>query len=150
MAAADPHDLARFLRVQAQNYGDAERELRAGRKETHWMWYVFPQLRREGLSSTSEFYSLEGWAGAAAYLAHPVLGLRLLHCAELALATAPGRSAGRVLGAVDADKLKRCATLFAAVSPPDSVFERLLRRFFRGRRDRTTLTLLRRRQCQSE
>jgi uncharacterized protein (DUF1810 family) len=138
----DPHDLQRFVRAQEADYDRALEEIRRGQKRTHWMWYVFPQLAGLGLSPTSRRYAIKGRAEAAAYLWHPVLGPRLVECAEAARAV-EGRSAHEIFGAPDDAKLRSCATLFAEVSPPGSVFHRLLDRYFDGRPDGRTLELLR-------
>ena len=138
---ADPYDLSRFVRAQDESYAQALAELARGRKQSHWMWYVFPQF--DGLSSspTSKLYSIKSMAEARAYLEHPVLGPRLAECAEAMLAV-DGKSARAILGSPDDMKLKSCATLFAHVSPPGSVFERLLDKFYDGERDAATLRLL--------
>lgn len=137
----DPHDLGRFVRAQADDYADALAEIRAGRKRSHWMWYVFPQFDGLGSSPTSRHYAIKSVAEAAAYLAHPVLGPRLVECAEAALAV-EGRSAYEIFGSPDDLKLRSSATLFESVSPPGSVFARLLDRYFGGTRDDRTLRLL--------
>ena len=139
--ASDPFDLARFVRAQAGDYDSALAEVRAGRKETHWMWYVFPQLAGLGSSPTAKRYGVTGRAEAEAYLTHPVLGPRLVEIAEAALAV-EGRSANDIFGSPDDLKLRSCATLFARVAPPGSVFERLLAKYFDGRPDPRTLALL--------
>jgi uncharacterized protein (DUF1810 family) len=139
--AGDPHDLARFVQAQEDDYEQALAEVRAGRKRSHWMWYVFPQYDGLGFSPTSRLYSIKSLAEARAYLAHPVLGPRLIECAEAALGV-EGRSALEVFGSPDDMKLRSCATLFAVVSPPGSVFERLLDRYFGGQRDDKTLRLV--------
>jgi uncharacterized protein (DUF1810 family) len=125
----DPFDLARFERAQANTYTTALAELRRGLKTTHWMWYVFPQMRGLGSSAESVRYSISGLDEARAYLAHAVLGARLRECAEAVLAVT-SRSAEEILGPVDAMKLRSCATLFAEVAEPGSVFARVLARFF--------------------
>ncbi|MBA4065146.1 MAG: DUF1810 domain-containing protein [Isosphaera sp.] len=141
MLDGDPHDLARFVRAQADSYDTALAEVRAGRKRSHWMWYVFPQLDGLGSSPTARFYAIRSAAEAAAYLAHPVLGPRLVACAEAAVGV-EGRSAAEVFGPPDDLKLRSCATLFAHVSPAGSVFHRLLDKYFRGEPDAATLRLL--------
>jgi uncharacterized protein (DUF1810 family) len=141
MSAVDAFHLARFVEAQSMNYADALAELRAGRKTTHWMWYVFPQLRGLGLSDTALFFGLSGADEARAYLAHPVLGPRLLECAAALLAIADA-SAAEVLGSPDDLKLRSCATLFAHVSPPGSVFERILERYYEGVPDQRTTVML--------
>ena len=105
------------------------------------MWYIFPQFDGLGSSPTSKLYSIKSVAEARAYLEHPVLGPRLTECAEAMLAI-DGKSATAILGSPDDMKLKSCATLFAHVSPPGSVFERLLDKFYDGERDDATLRLL--------
>jgi uncharacterized protein (DUF1810 family) len=137
----DPHDLARFVLAQRADYDRALHEIRSGRKRSHWMWYIFPQYDGLGFSATSQQYAIKSVAEAVAYLRHPVLGPRLTECCEAAVAIA-GCSAAEVFGSPDDLKLRSCATLFAAVSPPGSVFERLLDRFFRGVRDERTLRLV--------
>ena len=121
--ADDPHDLARFVRAQEGDYEAALSEIRGGRKRTHWMWYVFPQLDGLAFSPTSKYYAIKGLDEARAYLGHPVLGSRLRECAEAALGVG-GRSAAEVFGSPDDLKLRSCATLFACVSPPGSALLR--------------------------
>jgi uncharacterized protein (DUF1810 family) len=140
-ATDDPYDLDRFLRAQEDDYEQALAEIRAGRKRTHWMWYIFPQLDGLAFSSTSKFYAIKSLDEARAYLDHPVLGPRLRECAEAAVGV-ESRSATEVFGSPDDLKLRSCATLFACVSPPGSVFERLLQKYYRGERDEKTLRLL--------
>jgi len=139
--AIDPHGLERFVRAQEGDYDSALGEIRGGRKESHWMWYVFPQVEGLGHSSMSRRYSIEGLAEARAYLAHPVLGPRLLECVEAVLAL-EGLSAGDIFGSPDDLKLRSCATLFACVAPPGSAFHRLLEKYFGGKPDPRTLRLL--------
>jgi len=137
----DPYDLTRFVRAQENQYEQALSEIRSGRKRTHWMWYIFPQIDGLALSSTSKHYSVKSLEEAKAYLEHPILGPRLLECAE-AVVRAEGRSATEIFGAPDDLKLRSCATLFACVSPRNSVFDRLLTKYYRGERDGKTLQLL--------
>ena len=139
--SADPYDLTRFVLGQELNYEDALSEIRNGRKRSHWMWYIFPQYQGLGSSPTSRRYAIKSMAEASAYLQHPILGPRLLECAEAALGVT-GRSAHELFGSPDDMKLQSCATLFASVSPPGSVFERLLKKYFDGTRDEKTLSLL--------
>ena len=137
----DPYNLNRFVHAQADAYEDALAELQRGKKRTHWMWYIFPQLDGLAFSSTSQRYAIKSVAEAQAYLAHPLLGPRLLECAEAVLQV-EGRSAAEIFGSPDDLKLRSCATLFACVSPPESVFERLLTKYYDGGRDDKTLRLL--------
>ena len=139
--ADDPHDLTRFVRAQEDDYRQALAEVRSGRKQSHWMWYIFPQFEGLGFSSMSKRYAIKCVAEAEAYLAHPVLGPRLAECCEAAVGV-EGRSAVEVFGSPDDMKLRSCATLFAAVLPPGSVFERLLDKYFQGVRDEKTLRLM--------
>ena len=142
MAGGDvPYDLDRFVDAQAGSYDRALAEIRDGRKRTHWMWYVFPQLAGLGMSEMSRRYAISGIDEARAYLAHPVLGPRLRACAEAAVAV-EGRSAREVFGTPDDRKLRSCATLFAAALPPGSVFDRVLTKYWDGERDAATLRLL--------
>jgi uncharacterized protein (DUF1810 family) len=140
--SGDPYDLARFVTAQAQNYSAALAEIRNGRKTSHWMWYVFPQFDGLGASWTSRLYSIKSLDEARAYLAHPLLGKRLLECAEAVLQVA-GRSATEILGSPDDIKLRSSATLFAAVSPEGSVFHRILAKYFGGDGDGLTRRLIR-------
>jgi uncharacterized protein (DUF1810 family) len=140
-AMDDPHDLSRFLNAQEGCYEIALSEIRRGQKRSHWMWYIFPQYVGLGISATSHRYAIKSVAEANAYLNHPVLGPRLLECAEAALGV-QGRSAYEIFGSPDDIKLKSSATLFAHVSPAGSVFERVLDKYFRGERDDKTLRLL--------
>jgi uncharacterized protein (DUF1810 family) len=139
--SADPFDLSRFLSAQAADYETALAELRAGRKRSHWIWYVFPQLRGLGLSATSEQYGIAGTDEARTYLAHPVLGERLRQCVRAMLAHEDA-SAREVLGEIDVMKFRSCLTLFAAVAPEEPLFAEALERFFCGESDRKTLQLL--------
>jgi len=139
--ADDPHDLGRFMRAQRDDYERALSEISGGRKQSHWMWYTFPQLDGLAFSSTSRHYSIKGIDEARAYLDHPVLGPRLLECAEAAFRV-EGRTASEIFGSPDDLKLRSCVTLFACVSTPGSVFDRLLGKFYRGERDGRTLQLL--------
>ena len=139
--AGDPHNLSRFLEAQEGVYAQALHEIRSGRKRSHWMWYIFPQYEGLGFSPTSRRYSIKSIAGAEAYLAHAARGPRLSGCAEAALGV-EGRSALEVFGPPDDMKLRSCATLFAHVSPPGSVFERLLSKYFDGECDDRTLRLI--------
>src|SRR5919112_680248 len=112
-------------------YRQALAELRAGRKRSHWMWFVFPQVAGLGRSATAQHYAISGLAEARAYLAHPVLGPRLVECAE-ALASLPGRDAAAVLGPVDAQKLRSSMTLFAHADPSQPAFRAVLEQYFGG------------------
>ena len=141
MDAADPYDLTRFVQAQERDYEQAISEIRSGRKQSHWMWYIFPQFEGLGFSTTSQHYAIKSIGEAEAYLRHPVLGPRLLECARATLGLRE-QSASEVFGSPDDMKLRSCATLFASVSPAGSVFEQLLDKYFGGERDDKTLKLL--------
>ena len=134
-------DLDRFVVAQAHAFDGALAELRRGRKTGHWIWFVFPQLRGLGYSSTAQYYGITSLAEARAYLAHPVLGPRLVECAEAMLAH-PDRSAEEVLGGIDAVKLRSSMTLFAAADPGQPVFGEVLARFYGAVPDPLTLGML--------
>ena len=137
----DPFDLQRFVAAQAPVMPQVLRELAAGRKQSHWMWFVFPQLRGLGSSAMATRYGIAGLAEAKAYLAHPLLGARLREGVGLVTAV-PTRSATEILGAVDAQKFRSCLTLFAAADPTEPCFRAALDRFFDGEADGRTLALL--------
>ena len=139
---SDARDLGRFLKAQERNYDRALAEIRSGQKRTHWMWYVFPQFAGLGMSSISQTYAIRSLSEAEAYITHPVLGSRLIECAEAALSV-QGRSATDIFGTPDDLKLRSCATLFDMLSPPESVFDRLLAKYFDGIRDSLTLDAVR-------
>lgn len=136
----DPFDLERFVQAQNPVYRDVQGELARGRKQSHWMWFVFPQIAGLGLSAMSQRYAIGSRAEAAAYLAHPVLGARLIECTKLVLAV-QGRSINAILGAPDDAKFRSSMTLFGAVSD-DPVFDQALARYFAGERDSATLDIL--------
>lgn len=133
-------DLERFVDAQRAVYADVLDELRAGRKVSHWMWFVFPQLRGLGHSATAHYYGIASVAEARAYLSHPVLGSRLRECIELLLAL-HGRSAHAIFGSPDDLKFRSSLTLFHAASN-DSLFLRALERYYDGRPDGVTLERL--------
>ena len=137
----DPHGLARFIEAQQEDFAQALSEIRNGCKRSHWMWFIFPQFDGLAFSSTSKFYAIKSIEEAKAYLEHPILGPRLLECTEAALSI-EGKTALEVFGSPDDLKLKSCATLFANVSSADSVFHRLLAKFYQGVPDGRTLQLL--------
>jgi uncharacterized protein (DUF1810 family) len=136
----DPFDLDRFVRAQATDYDRALSELRDGKKRSHWMWYIFPQIEGLGHSPMSIRYSIKSAAEARAYLDHLVLGPRLSECAAVVRDTV-GRSALEIFGSPDDLKLRSSATLFAAVSN-EGVFEQVLQKYFNGERDKETVRRL--------
>jgi len=135
-----PHDLSRFVAAQADSYDTALAELRAGRKRSHWMWWIFPQIAGLGRSDTARHYAIASADEARAYLAHPLLGPRLRACAEVVVA-APG-SATAIMGDIDATKLRSSMTLFAAVADDPAPYRQVLDRFFAGEADAATLQRL--------
>ncbi|MGE5160736.1 MAG: DUF1810 domain-containing protein [Betaproteobacteria bacterium] len=135
------NDLQRFVEAQDRVYEDVRRELAAGRKSTHWMWFVFPQLRGLGRSATAQYYGIGSRDEAAAYLEHPVLAARLRECVGLVLA-ADGASAHAIFGSPDDLKFRSSMTLFATVAPTEPLFGQALERFFAGEPDPLTARLL--------
>jgi uncharacterized protein (DUF1810 family) len=135
-------DLERFIVAQAGVHDRALGEIRAGRKTSHWMWFVFPQLAGLGRSETSIYYAIADLDEARAYLAHPVLGPRLREAARAALEAPAGLSANRIFGEIDATKLRSSMTLFAHAAPDERVFEDVLERFFGREPDERTIRLL--------
>jgi uncharacterized protein (DUF1810 family) len=135
----DPYDLARFVAAQDAHgtYGQATAELRAGAKVSHWMWFVFPQITGLGQSSVSRRYAIRSVAEARAYLAHPVLGPRLVECAAI-VAGLTGRTAEQIFGGIDALKLRSSMTLFLHAEPGEPVFGRVLEVYFAGSPDPAT------------
>jgi uncharacterized protein (DUF1810 family) len=134
-------DLERFVDAQAGVYEEALVEIQHGRKRSHWMWFIFPQIDGLGMSEMSRRYAIKSIEEAKAYLAHPVLGPRLVELAE-SLLRIEERGAFEIFGSPDDMKLRSSATLFAHVSPADSVFRQLLNRFFDGKADARTLALI--------
>ena len=141
MADPDPHDLQRFVAAQEGTYPQALAELRRGRKTSHWMWFVFPQIAGLGHSAMARHYAIRDAAEARAYLAHPLLGVRLIE-ATRAVTAAPGSGASAIMGGIDAIKLRSSLTLFAEVADDPTPFEAALARFFAGERDPETLRRL--------
>ncbi len=141
MAVSDPFHLQRFIDAQAGVYETALLEIRLGAKQSHWMWFIFPQLAALGRSPTAKFYGLASLDEARAYLEHPLLGRRLENCVDALLASSSHSSAERIFGPVDAMKLRSSLTLFDRVRPRQ-LFDRALLNFFGGARDERTLALL--------
>jgi uncharacterized protein (DUF1810 family) len=136
------NDLERFVEAQDRVYEDVQQELAAGRKATHWMWFVFPQLRGLGRSATAQYYGIDSRGEAAAYLRHPVLGARLRECVELVLAL-DGSTAHAIFGSPDDLKFRSSMTLFAAIAPREPLFHRALEQYFGGEPDPATMAILR-------
>jgi uncharacterized protein (DUF1810 family) len=138
---SDPYDLQRFIRAQDGVYETALAELRAGFKQSHWMWFVFPQLRGLGLSPTAQYYGISSFEEALGYLQDPLLGARLRQSVEALLPWVARRTPEQIFGAIDAIKLRSCLTLFDAAEP-GAVFAQALAAYFDGERDPRTLALL--------
>jgi uncharacterized protein (DUF1810 family) len=140
-AREDQFDLNRFVEAQAAVYDQALAELKRGQKESHWMWFIFPQIDGLGRSSTARFYAIKSAEEAKAYLNHTVLGKRLLECSS-ALLSHRGKSASDIFGFPDDLKLKSSMTLFARVAESDSVFSCVLDKYFGGNLDQRTIEIL--------
>ena len=138
---ADPFHLQRFVDAQSRVYATALGELRLGRKQTHWMWFIFPQMAGLGRSSTAQFYAIKSLDEARAYLAHPVLGPRLRDCTATVNAL-EGRSANEIFGFPDDLKFRSSMTLFQAAAPDEPVFGQALAKYFGGEPDPLTLEIL--------
>ena len=134
---SDPYELARFVAAQSGSYEHATAELRSGRKASHWMWFVFPQIVGLGHSPMARTYAITSPAEASAYLAHPVLGPRLLECASI-LTWLSGRTAEQILGGIDALKLRSSMTLFLHADPGQQIFRQVLDQYFGGTADPAT------------
>ena len=137
----DPYELNRFISAQKGVYDRVLAELRGGQKRTHWMWFIFPQIDGLGHSPTTRLYAIKSLDEARQYLGHPVLGARLMESAEAVLAVS-GLSVSDIFGHPDDWKLQSSMTLFALVAEPGSVFERVLEKYYQGKRDARTLQIL--------
>lgn len=138
---SDPFHLSRFVEAQEASYQQALSELRAGKKQSHWSWYILPQVLGLGSSPMSVRYAIRSMAEAKAYLEHPLLGTRLRECVA-AMNMHSGVSASEILGEIDAEKFWSCLTLFARAVGSESVFAEALRKYFSGRPDAATLAIL--------
>ncbi len=137
----DPYNMQRFIDAQENDYEIALKEIGRGRKQSHWMWYIFPQITGLGYSAISRLYAISGLNEAQAYLGHPVLGKRLVAISEVLLQQKTG-NATEIFGSPDDMKLKSCMTLFAMVPGADPVFELVLKKFFDGTKDDKTLSII--------
>jgi uncharacterized protein (DUF1810 family) len=138
----DRYDLERFVKAQDPVIHQVRRELAEGQKRTHWMWYIFPQLRSLGRSATAQYYGIGSLAEAQAYLRHPILGARLKECTEL-VNNVNGRSAHQIFGSPDDLKFHSSATLFSLAEPGVSVFREAIDKYFDGRFDARTVEIIR-------
>ncbi|MEA5151959.1 MAG: DUF1810 domain-containing protein [Oscillospiraceae bacterium] len=136
-----PEGLERFVSAQARDYAAALGEIRSGRKRSHWIWYIFPQICGLGMSPTSEYYGLKDIEEAKDYLGHPLLGARLIEISKALLALDTD-DPGKVMGYPDDLKLRSCMTLFEAAAPAETVFSAVLDKFYGGGRDALTLRIL--------
>lgn len=134
-------DLKRFLEAQEEDFEIAFSEIKQGRKQSHWMWYIFPQIAGLGFSSTSKFYAIKDIKEAEEYLQHPVLGKRLIEISE-ALLEIEGKTAHQIFGSPDDMKLKSSMTLFAALDETNPVFEKVLDKYFDSEKDERTLQII--------
>lgn len=139
--AEDPYDLQRFVNAQSRVYDTVRLELRQGRKRTHWMWFIFPQIAGLGHSPMARRYAISSLEEAKAYLNHPILGPRLRDCTRLVMVV-EGRSAHEILGSPDDMKFRSSLTLFACAAPGDQVFCDALEKYFKGEKDPLTLARL--------
>ncbi|MGI4803224.1 MAG: DUF1810 domain-containing protein [Janthinobacterium lividum] len=135
------NNLQRFLDAQKSSYQTALTEIKNGKKRSHWMWYIFPQIQGLGFSETSKFYAIKDVSEAEAYLQHPVLGARLIEISKVATELSSS-NATQVFGSPDDMKLKSSMTLFAALDDPNPVFQAVLNKFFGGKTDGQTLKMI--------
>ena len=136
------NDLKRFLDAQKKDYAIALSEIKAGRKRSHWMWYIFPQIHGLGFSRTSNFYAIKNKEEAMVFMQHPLLGSWLIAICKQLLQL-ENDNANAIFGSPDDMKLKSCMTLFASLPDADPVFEDVLRKFFNGEKDDATLRIIR-------
>lgn len=134
-------DLSRFFEAQERDFQTALSEIKAGRKQSHWMWYIFPQIAGLGVSSTSKFYSIKDILEAEEYLKHPILGARLIEISN-ALLKIEGKTANQIFGSPDDMKLKSSMTLFGTLENANPVFQKVLDKYFGGDKDERTLELI--------
>ncbi len=134
-------NLSRFLDAQNSKYLDAMNEIRQGKKETHWMWFIFPQMKGLGFSDYNIFYGIESFEEAQAYYDHPILGKHLIEITE-ELLKVENKTAFEIMGKSDEKKLKSCMTLFSLLPDTHIVFEEVLNKYYQGQKDSKTLDLL--------
>jgi uncharacterized protein (DUF1810 family) len=139
--ADGPDSLNRFVEAQRKSYDEIVRELKSGRKVTHWIWYIFPQIAGLGFSSTARFYAIRDQCEAQSYLNHPILGKRLFECTKIVL-THKEKSALDIFGDIDAMKFRSSMTLFMSVPGSDSVYQEAIKEYFEGEPDQKTLDIL--------
>jgi uncharacterized protein (DUF1810 family) len=137
----DPFNLQRFVFAQQAVYDNVLDELRAGRKQSHWMWFVFPQIRGLGHSAMAQKFAITSLEEARAYLLHPILGMRLRECSRI-VADTEGRSINDIFGDPDNRKFHSCMTLFSKAAEENEIFRKCLRKYFSGQEDPQTLALI--------
>jgi uncharacterized protein (DUF1810 family) len=137
----DPYDLERFVQAQAPVYEQIAAELQEGKKRSHWMWFVFPQIRGLGQSAMAQKYAIRSVDEAVAYLQHPILGARLIHCAEL-VSSLNGRRIEQIFGYPDDLKFHSSMTLFSRASTDQKIFDDVIQKYFNGQLDTATLKIL--------
>jgi len=137
----DPYDLERFVEAQSRVFDVVRSELRQGSKRSHWMWFIFPQIRGLGSSPTAVHFAIASREEAAAYLKHPILGPSLVECTRLVLSV-KNRTSEQIFGAIDSLKFRSSMTLFAHVTLKETVFEEALQKYFDGEADDLTLEML--------
>jgi uncharacterized protein (DUF1810 family) len=135
-------NLSRFIDAQNKDYSIALEEIKNGRKRSHWMWYIFPQILGLGFSETSKYYAIKNWQEANEYLKHPVLGNRLINICQ-ALLDQAGNDANKIFGSPDDLKLKSSMTLFASLKETNPVFQMVLDKFYSGKCDDKTIEIIR-------
>lgn len=135
------NDLQRFLEAQEDDFELALSEIKSGRKESHWMWYIFPQIAGLGFSSTSRFYAIKDLREAEDYLQHPILGERLIEISE-ALLEIEGKTAAQIFSSPDDMKLKSSMTLFGSLKDTNPVFQKVLDKYFDGKKDERTMQII--------
>ena len=135
------NNLLRFLEAQQSNYSNVVKELQIGKKTTHWMWFIFPQIDGLGNSTTAKYYSIKTIEEAKDYLMHPILGKRLLKCTNI-IAAIENKTAEQIFGSIDTLKLKSCMTLFNFIAPEEKVFSDVLKKYFKAEKDEQTLSIL--------
>ena len=135
------NNLLRFLEAQQSNYSNVVKELQIGKKTTHWMWFIFPQIDGLGNSTTAKYYSIKTIEEAKEYLMHPILGKRLLECTNI-IAGIENKTAVEIFGSIDTIKLRSCTTLFNFIAPEQKVFADVLKKYFNDEKDEQTLSIL--------
>ena len=135
------NNLLRFLEAQQNIYPQIVKELQSGKKTTHWMWFIFPQIEGLGSSSTAKYYSIKTIGEATEYLIHPILGKRLLECTNI-IAETQNKTADEIFGHTDTIKLRSCMTLFNFIASEQKVFAAVLKKYFNGEEDEQTLSIL--------